>query len=102
MKSINPKQILDPTWICQAYKVDLEYYTYLLLGAKQAYLKNLELGKFDNFYEIVFHYLNINTIISDGKLYDSGLNVINTNINLLIQILIYYQLFLSFLKRPIV
>jgi hypothetical protein len=83
MKSINPKQILDPTWICQAYKVDLEYYTYLLLGAKQAYLKNLELGKFDNFYEIVFHYLNINTIISDGKLYDSGLNVINTNINLL-------------------
>ena len=55
MKSLNPKQILDPTWICQAYKVDLEYYTYLLLGAKQAYLKNLERGKFDNFYEIVFH-----------------------------------------------
>jgi hypothetical protein len=82
MKSLNPKQVLDPTWICQAHAVDLEYYTYLLLGAQQTYLKNLKNGRFDNFYEIAFHYLNLNTVIADRKLYDSGLKPISTNINL--------------------
>ena len=86
MKSLNPKQVLDPTWICQAYKVDLEYYTYLLLGAQQTYLKNLEQGRFDYFYEIAFHYLNINTIIADSKMYDAGLKPVTTDHNLLLLI----------------
>ena len=83
MRLLNPKLVLDPTWICQAYSVDLEYYTYLLMGAQQAYLKNLNSGRFDNFYEIAFHYLNINTIIADGKIYDSGLNQVSADRNLL-------------------
>jgi len=82
MKSLNPKLVLDPTWICQAHKVDLEYYTYLLMGAQQAYLRNLAMGKFDNFYEIAFHYLNLNTVIADRKIYDSGLNPVSNNHNL--------------------
>jgi hypothetical protein len=86
MKSLNPNQVLDPTWICQAYKVDLEYYTYLLLGAQQTYLKNLELGRFDYFYEIAFHYLNLNTIIADSKMYDAGLKPVTTDQNLLLLI----------------
>lgn len=83
MKSLNPKLVLDPTWICQAHKLDLEYYTYLLMGAQQAYLKNLEQGRFDNFYEIAFHYLNLNTIIADRHIYDSGLNRVSVNNNLI-------------------
>ena len=86
MKSLNPKLVLDPTWICTAHKVDLEYYTYLLMGAQQTYLKNLEMGRFDNFYEIAFHYLNLNTIIADSKIYDAGLKPISGNKNLVLLI----------------
>jgi hypothetical protein len=82
MKNLNPKLVLDPAWICRAHKLDLEYYNYLLLGAQQTYLKNLEMGKFSNFYEIAFHYFNLNTVIADRKLYDSGLNQIEANANL--------------------
>lgn len=82
MKLINPKLVLDPVWLCKAHKLDLEYYRYLLLGAQQSYLKNLEMGKFDNFYEIAFHYFNLNTVIADRKLYDAGLNLVKPDQNL--------------------
>lgn len=82
MKTLNPKLVLDPLWICQANFVDLEYYTYVLLAAKQKYLSNLDAG-FANFYEIVFHYLNLNTIIADKKVYDSQLRVNRTHEKLL-------------------
>lgn len=84
MESLNPKQVLDPTWICQAHKVDLEYYTYLMLGAQQTYLQNLENGRFDNFYEIAFHYFNLNTVIADNKMYDQGLKPVSQDRNLMI------------------
>lgn len=82
MKTLNPKLVLDPMWICQANFVDLEYYTYVLLDARQKYLSNLKDG-FANFYEIVFHYLNLNTIIADKKVYDSQLKVNRTHEKLL-------------------
>jgi hypothetical protein len=82
MKHINPKLVLDPAWICKAYKLDLEYYNYLLLGAQQTYLKNLNLGRFDNFYEVAFHYFNLNAVIADRKLYDAGLKQVESNTNL--------------------
>jgi hypothetical protein len=82
MKTINPKLVLDPAWICKAHKLDLEYYHYLLLGAQQTYLKNLDMGSFANFYEISFHYFNLNTVIADRKLYDAGLKAVESNPNL--------------------
>jgi hypothetical protein len=82
MKHINPKLVLDPSWISKAHKLDLEYYRYLLMGAQQTYLKNLEMGRFDNFYEIAFHYFNLNSVIADKKMYDSGLKRIEPNKNL--------------------
>lgn len=82
MKHINPKLVLDPVWICKAHKLDLEYYRYLLLGAQQSYLKNLEMGRFDNFYEIAFHYFNLNAVIADKKMYDIGLKLVPSNQNL--------------------
>lgn len=78
MKHLNPKLVLDPMWLCQANFVDLEYYTYVLLDAKQKYLSNLDTD-FSNFYEIVFHYLNLNTVIADKKVYDSHLNVVRSH-----------------------
>ena len=78
MKPLNPKLVLDPMWLCQANYVDLEYYTYVLLDAKQKYLDNLK-NDFSNFYEIVFHYLNLNTVIADKKVYDSHLNAVRSH-----------------------
>lgn len=72
MKTLNPKLVLDPMWICHANFVDLEYYNYILLAAKQKYLANL-VTDFSNFYEILFHYLNLNTILADKKIYNSQL-----------------------------
>lgn len=82
MRTLNPKLVLDPMWLCQANYVDLEYYTYVLLDAKQKYLKNLEID-FSNFYEIIFHYLNLNTVIADKKLYNASLETVNSDRNLL-------------------
>jgi hypothetical protein len=82
MRPLNPKLVLDPLWLCQANYVDLEYYTYVLLDAQQKYLKNLELD-FSNFYEIAFHYFNLNTVLADKKLYNSSLETINSDRNLL-------------------
>ena len=78
MRPLNPKLVLDPMWLCHANYVDLEYYTYVLLDAKKKYLKNLEVD-FSNFYEIAFHYLNLNTIIADKKLYDANLKSVRSD-----------------------
>lgn len=78
MRPLNPKLVLDPMWLCQAKRVDLEYYTYVLLDAKKKYLKNLEVD-FSNFYEIAFHYLNLNTIIADKRLYDANLKIVRSD-----------------------
>lgn len=82
MRPLNPKLVLDPMWLCQANYVDLEYYTYVLLDAQQKYLKNLEFD-FSNFYEIAFHYFNLNTVLADKKLYNASLETINSHRNLL-------------------
>lgn len=78
MRPLNPKLVLDPMWLCHSNYVDLEYYTYILLDAKKKYLKNLE-ADFSNFYEIAFHYLNLNTIIADKKLYDANLKIVKSD-----------------------
>lgn len=83
MKALKPELVLDPMWLCQANYVDLEYYTYVMLAAKKKYLENLDSG-FSNFYEIVFHYLNLNTIIADKKVYDSHLRVTRSHKNLMV------------------
>lgn len=75
----NPKPVLDPLWMCQANFVDLEYYTYVLLDAKQKYLRSLEEGNKSHFYEVAFNYFNLNTVLADKKLYDSSLNTVNSD-----------------------
>lgn len=66
--------VLDPLWLANSKYVDLEYYTYIMLGAKQKYLAELKSGTFSRFHEVLFHYLNLNTAIVDGGMYDSSYN----------------------------
>ena len=66
--------VLDPLWLANSKYVDLEYYTYVMLGAKQKYLADLNSGSFIRFHEILFHYLNLNTVIVDKGVYDSAYN----------------------------
>ena len=66
--------VLDPLWLANSKYVDLEYYTYIMFGAKQKYLADLNSGSFSRFHEILFHYLNLNTVIVDKGVYDSSYN----------------------------
>lgn len=72
MKTNLHEPVLDPLWLANSKYVDLEYYTYVMLGAKQKYLKDLNAGSFSRFHEILFNYLNLNTVIVDRGVYDSN------------------------------
>lgn len=74
MKTNLHEPVLDPLWLANSKYVDLEYYTYIMLGAKQKYLADIKSGSFARFHEILFHYLNLNTVIVDRGVYDSGYN----------------------------
>lgn len=82
MKTLNPKLVLDPLWLCHANFVDLEYYSYVLLDAKQKYMKSLSSGDFSHFYEIAFNYFNLNTALADKKIYDSALKPVTSGLKL--------------------
>jgi hypothetical protein len=74
MKTSLHTPILDPLWLANSKYVDLEYYTYIMLGAKQNYLAELKSGSFSRFHEILFQYLNLNTAIVDKGIYDAAYN----------------------------
>lgn len=65
-----PKHILDPMWITKKNYVDSEYFTYVLKAAEQKYTKELEEGNNEYFYEILFHYLNLNNLVLDGNMFN--------------------------------
>jgi hypothetical protein len=66
--------VLDPLWLANSKYVDFEYYNYIMLDAKQKYLNDLKAGSFNRFHEILFHYLNLNTVIVDGGVFDAAYN----------------------------
>ena len=70
MLVLKPKHILDPMWITKKNYIDSEYFNYVLLAAQQKYTKELESGNNEYFYEILFHYLNLNTLVLDGNMFD--------------------------------
>ena len=61
--------ILDPLWITQGTYLDAEYFNYVLLDASLKYKKEIEEGKIDRFYEVVFHALNLNNLAVNGNLF---------------------------------
>jgi hypothetical protein len=67
---VNRSSILDPMWITKKEYIDSEYFGYVLLAARQKYLKALQEGDHQHFYEILFHYLNLNNLVLDGNMFD--------------------------------
>lgn len=65
------KFILDPLWITKGGYLDSEYFTYILMDASLKYRKEIEEGKIDHFYEVLFHSLNLNSLAVTGNLYSS-------------------------------
>jgi hypothetical protein len=76
---LRKKQILDPLWITKGSYLDPEYFDYVLLAASQKYRIDLEEGNLDNFYELFFHSLNLNTLAVDGSLHDFKMHPIWKN-----------------------
>ena len=64
------EHILDPLWITLGQAgLDPEYHKYILLAANKKYREKLEKGDMSNFYEIVFHALNLNNLAVDGSVF---------------------------------
>jgi len=72
--TLKPKNILDPMWIAKKDYIDSEYFNYVLLAAEQKYSKELESGNNEYFYEVMFHYLNLNNLVLDGNMFDFKMN----------------------------
>ena len=70
MKTNPNVPVLDPLWLANSKYVDLEYYNYVMLGAKQKYLADLKAGSFTRFHEILFHYLNLNSVNGGKGVFD--------------------------------
>lgn len=72
--TLKPKSILDPMWITKKDYIDSEYFNYVLLAAEQKYSQALKEGNNEYFYEILFHYLNLNNLVLDGNMFDFKMN----------------------------
>lgn len=74
---MNKNHILDPLWIIKGGAgLDPEYYKYILLAANKKYRKNLDNDDVSDFYEILFHSLNLNNLAIEGSLFNFKLNPI--------------------------
>lgn len=68
---MNNKHVLDPLWITKGnHGIDPEYSKYILLAANQKYRKHLEDGDTSDFYEILFHALNLNNLAVEGSMFN--------------------------------
>ena len=67
--------VLDPLWITKATsEFDSEYYKYIILSANKRWRDNLNSGDYSNFYEIMFHSLNLNNLAVEGSMCDFKMN----------------------------
>ena len=71
------KFILDPMWITKGDTLDSEYFDYILLDACMKYKKEIEELNINRFDEIIFHILNLNTLVINGNLFSPRLKKIS-------------------------
>lgn len=63
--------ILDPLWITKGSSgLDPEYSKYILLAANKKYRDKLNEGDTSDFYEILFHSLNLNNLAVEGSMFN--------------------------------
>ena len=70
----NRDYILDPLWITKKDYIDSEYFKYVLLAANKKYMSNINNTDNEYFYEVLFHFLNINNLVLDGNMFDFKMN----------------------------
>lgn len=69
--------VLDPLWITKGIsEFDSEYYKYIILSANKQWRDNLNEGDYSDFYEIMFHSLNLNNLAIEGSMFDFKMNPI--------------------------
>lgn len=73
------KLILDPLWITKGKYLDPEYFNYVLLDASAKYRERIKKGDLDNFYEVLFHVLNMNSLAVKGNLFTAKLKEVWAN-----------------------
>lgn len=57
-------------WITKKEFIDAEYFSYILKAAELKYMKALEEGSSEYFYEVMFNYLNLNNLVLDSNMFD--------------------------------
>ena len=69
---IRPKNVLRPDWFMSNPRtlMDVEYNTYLLEAARGKYDKQINDGRTDNMFEVLFHMMNLNSLTYTGRAYD--------------------------------
>ena len=81
-KSTKTQMIAKPDWMINTSiraTLDVEQQLYIALALEQKFEAAAKKKDLTKFYEIVFHFLNINTLSTDNKLYDTHFKEINGN-----------------------
>ena len=81
-KSTKTQMIAKPDWMITSSEkamLDVEQQLYIALALEQKFNAAAKKKDLTKFYEIVFHFLNINTLSVDNKLYDTHFREINGN-----------------------
>ena len=86
VRNIKSRMIMDAEWMISgepAQFLDHERSYYMLMASKVKFDKEIEAGILNNMYEIIFHYFNLNSLMSDGVMfspkYERISNVSNIN-----------------------
>ena len=87
-RAIYNRVLLSPTWMFDKNdrNLDTEYMYYILMANKQKFDKEIKAGKINHFFELIFHYLNLNTLLSEHKVYDEYMDrFVNESLELFIE-----------------
>lgn len=81
-KPIKTEMIASPEWMVHGADTDTfddERQMYIALAIEQKFDAVIKSGDVSKLYEIVFHFLNINALVADRKLYDAHFREIRGN-----------------------
>lgn len=81
-KTVKTQNVANPDWMMHEDKgamLDVERQMYTALAMEQKFKESLSKRDASKLYEIIFHFLNINSLLSDSKLYDMQFKEITGN-----------------------
>ena len=81
-KPIYMRMIKKPDWFLdKGYDgfIDLERLEYKLMAMEQSFNVFIDKDDLSHFYELIFHYLNLNTLLSENKIYTEYFQIVKKN-----------------------